>query len=350
MLCPRCHRRYEDDHLFCPHDGEKLVDGVDIRRLRPQPSGEFGKVVADRYQIRGTIGRGATAEVFLAHDRTTDSPVALKVLDSRQAREPKVRARFILEAQAAALISHPSIVKVLDVGLIEDGAPYIAMEFLFGEPLSTYLVRSKRMAPSVGLPLVRQIAVGLSAAHRAGIVHRDIKPGNIFLLGEKGTPYGAKILDFGFAKLNELAGLTATGTTVGTLQYMAPEQAVSDPAEPRTDVYGLGILMYRLFAGRLPFVGRDEAEVLAMQLAAAPPALDLGTDATEKGLAAVIMKAMRKHPDNRYASMDALLEDLGRLSSPASLAANMPLARADVYEPQSSYSQNIGEILKSKLG
>ncbi len=349
MICPRCHRQYHDDHRFCPHDGDKLVEALDVRRIKVQPSEHFGTVVADRYQIRGMIGRGATALVYLVLDRMTNMPVVLKVLEAKQARLPKVRARFILEARAASAVAHPCIVNVLDVGLCDDGAPYIAMEYLLGEALSTYLVRSKKMEPAVGVPFMRQLADGLGAAHRAGIVHRDVKPGNIFLVGEKGDPHRLKILDFGFAKLNEFTGLTATGMAVGTIQYMAPEQAVGDPAEPRTDVYGLGVLMYRVFGGRLPFVGRDEAEVLGLHLCAEPPPLDLGQDPLARGLEAVIRRALRKHPENRYPSMDAMVDDLDHLLRPMELYANTPLEHEDVYMPKTAYSKHIAVVLRQRL-
>src|SRR5262249_42149001 len=207
----------------------------------------------------------------LCYDRATGAPVAVKVMESKRLREPRSRARFILEAKAAAKISHPSIIEVFDVGLDESGSPFIVMEFLFGESMGAWLRRERVMSPEMGLPFVKAIASGLSAAHREGIIHRDVKPDNVFLLGEKGSAYAIKILDFGFAKLAEHAGVTQAGVTVGTVQYMAPEQSVSDPADARTDVYGLGMLMYRMFTGQLPFKGKDDAEMLAHQRRSAPP-------------------------------------------------------------------------------
>src|SRR3954468_12149465 len=141
MFCPRCHRRYEDDHLFCPHDGERLVAALDIKRIRSKPTEHAGEIIGDRYQVRGMIGKGATAQVFLAQDRTTGAPVAVKVLEAKHLKEPRARARFILEAKAVAKVSHPSVIQVLDIGLHVDGAPYLVMEFLFGESLGEWLRR-----------------------------------------------------------------------------------------------------------------------------------------------------------------------------------------------------------------
>lgn len=359
MLCPRCHRRYAQDHRYCPYDGEKLVAALDIRRIRAQPAEQVGTVVADRYRVRGLIGAGAMAQVFLAEDTAKNgAPVALKLLEPRLRREPKIKARFLIEAKAAATVVHPNLVEVLDIGLHE-GSPYLVMEFLFGESLRALLLREKRLSPEVGVPLLLQAAAGLGAAHRAGIVHRDVKPANIFLLGEKGAPWAAKVVDFGFAKLYEHSGLTQAGVTVGTLEYMAPEQTVSDPPDARTDVYGFGMLMYRVFSGKLPFnLGRasspspasDEARVLASQLITPPPPPDLGPGAVAKALEAIIMKCLRKRPENRYASMEALSDDLGRIGRAGPLAASAPIAEPDVYVAQTPYGQHAARFLYKQLG
>ncbi len=363
MLCPRCHRRYAEDHRFCPHDGEKLVQSLDIRRIRSRPTEHVGTVVAERYRVRGLIGSGAMAQVFLAEDtQSGGAPVALKLLEPRLRRVPKLKARFLLEAKAAATVEHPNIVAVLDVGLHEE-SPYLVMEFLFGESLSSLLVRERRLSPEAGVPILLQAAAGLGAAHRAGIVHRDVKPANVFLVGEKGDAWTAKVVDFGFAKLYEHSGLTQAGVTVGTLEYMAPEQTVSDPPDARTDVYGFGMLMYRMFSGRLPFSvtrssspalapapAMEDAMVLAHQLTTPPPPPNLGGGPVASALEAVIMKCLRKRPENRYPSMEALCEDLGRLGRPGALAANAPIASPDVYAPQTPYGEHAARFLYKQLG
>jgi eukaryotic-like serine/threonine-protein kinase len=357
MFCQRCHRRFGDDYLFCPHDGEKLGDAPDLERLETQPSERTGALIAGRYRVRGLIGQGGMSNVYLCEDQTSRSPVAVKVLASRNLKEPKARARFILEAQAAAKVTHPHIIKMLDVGREEHGAPYIAMEFLFGESLGDWLRREKVMGIESGLPFVRQIAEGLAAAHRVGIVHRDVKPDNIFLLGEKAAPYAVKILDFGLARSEEYSGLTQHGTTMGTIEYMAPEQAVSDAPDARTDVYGLGALMHRMFSGRLPFERQpDELVTLAQQLIEPVPPFYLGTTDIASGLSAVILKALRKRPENRYASMEALIDDLKRLAAAAGgpagtrdLAARRPIQEPDIYLPKGAFSRNAAKIFYRKL-
>jgi serine/threonine-protein kinase len=248
-------------------------------------------------------------------------------------------------------VVHDHVLKVLDVGLRDDGAPYLVMEYLFGESLGDWLARERVMPPAQGLPLVRQVASGLSAAHREGVIHRDIKPGNIYLVGEKGVAYCAKVVDFGFARLTEMKGLTQAGMAVGTIEYMAPEQAVGDAPEPRTDMYGLGVLMYRMFTGRIPFSMRDDAELLAHHLIEPPPRPALPADGISPRLEAVILKAMRKRPENRYASMDELIADIDRIAQPASpLLATKDLPAPDVYVPKSTFAINTARYFYKLLG
>ena len=172
----------------------------------------------------------------------------------------------------------------------------------------------------------------------------------MFFVGEIGAPHTAKIVDFGLAKVAEQTGLTSYGHAVGTLHYMAPEQAVGDTVDPRTDVYGFGVLMYRAFAGRLPFEGDDEATVLAQQVFVTPPSPKLGQDRASRDLEAVIAKAMRKMNAHRYASMQALADDLAAVGIPGGkLAANTPLAAPDLYEPASPFSIKAAAFLKKRI-
>jgi serine/threonine protein kinase len=353
MICPRCHRRYEGDHLFCPHDGERLVAVLDIKRIRSKPTELHGVIFGGRYQVRGLIGKGAMAQVLLALDQTTGTPVAVKVLETKHLTDKRAVARILLEAKAASQVTHRHIVEMLDVGLaggVSGGAPYLVMELLFGESLGDWLRREKTMSPQAGLPFIREIGEALTAVHRAGIVHRDVKPDNVFLQGEKKTPYAAKLVDFGFAKLAKQGALTQMGVTVGTVEYMSPEQAVSDTVDARADVYGLGVLMYRMFSGRLPFETGDATEMLARHLAEEPPPLVITGTPLASGLEAVVRKALRKRPDNRYASMEALLGDLSRLTRGESIAARLPLAESDVYVPIQPFAQQATVFLHRRLG
>ncbi len=351
MICTKCHRRFSNEHQFCPHDGEKLAAIIDIKRIRSQPTEHAGEVIADRYQVRGLLGKGSMAQVFLALDKQTNEPVALKILDTLLVKRPDLRARFLLEAKAAAQITHPGIVRILDVGLREDGAPWIASEFLFGESMGEWVRRERVMAPLRAIGVVRHVALALGAAHQAGVVHRDVKPDNILLLGDRNDFHDVKLIDFGFARLVGEKGMTQAGVAVGTIAYMAPEQAVSDAPDARTDVYALGVLMFRLLSGHLPFHAKTEPETLAHQLITPAPSPALGNSGPAAGLEAIILRALRKRPDNRYPSMEALVGDLDRVAAgqPPRLALQLPNP-SDVYSPVTPFAITAAKFLYKKLG
>jgi serine/threonine-protein kinase len=348
MHCPRCHRRYPDDSRFCHHDGEPLASFVDLDRLHVGPCEQAGSVISERYRIHGLIGRGATAYVFLARDLVSGEAVAVKVLDRRHARDRTTAARLLLEAKAIASITHTNVIEVFDVGYTA-GLPYVVMEYLFGESLGDALRRETSMPLTRGLSIVRQIAAGLAAAHGRGILHRDVKPDNIFLLGEKGDAYAVKVVDFGFAKVEDQRGMTQAGVTLGTIEYMAPEQAVGDGPEPASDVYALGVLMYRLFVGRLPFEGSGQVDVLAQHLVVAPPPPDLGPTPMGRGVAAIILKALRKNPENRYRTMSDLAQELDRVAvGMAARASSEPADASDAYTPKSAFATHVAGLFRRK--
>jgi serine/threonine-protein kinase len=209
------------------------------------------------------------------------------------------------------------------------------------------------MDPGIALPILQQTAAGLGAAHAAGIIHRDVKPDNIFLVGERGDPYAVKVLDFGLAKVEAESGFTATGMTVGTIPYMAPEQVVGDKADARTDVYGLGIAMYRAFLGRLPFDHPDDATLMAHQLISPPPPPTRIIPSFPRRLQAVLSKALRKAPENRYPTMDTFVEDLERLigTRQGALLADAPIpVEPDAYHPKAPFPRNAAGFFYRRLG
>jgi len=353
MFCVRCHRDYEDDAIFCAYDGERLVPQPHIGFFKSKPTRQVGVILGDRYAVKGYLGKGSMARVYLAEDVQTNQAVAIKVLDMHSSRGIRARERFILESRAANRIGHPNIVAIRDFGERHDGAPFIVMEHLFGESLGDLLRRDGRVPADMALPILAQVASGLAAAHRAGIVHRDVKPDNLFLVGEPGDPYGVKILDFGLAKLSEESGFTSSGVAVGTLEYMSPEQVVTDGSDHRSDVYGLGVVMFRMFTGRLPFEDKADTELLAHQLIVpVPPASKLDTS-IDPDIEKVILKATRKHPENRYPSMEELYDDIERLMGErrGQLTAAEPFAHdPDVYVPHSAFAKHAAKFFYRKLG
>jgi serine/threonine-protein kinase len=346
MNCPHCHRAYQDEEIrFCVDDGARLVSGPTVRVSEAQPTAELGRLVAGRYAIRGFLGEGGMARVYLAEDARDGRPVAVKIMKRDQVQNRVARERFLREADAAGHLGHPNIVQVLEAGELSDRAPYLVLEYLAGETVADILDREPILAPDLALPIARSAASALSAAHEAGVVHRDVKPENLFLA----AGVGVKVLDFGVAKLKEGA-VTATGIALGTLPYMAPEQALADPVDGRTDVWGLGVSLYSMLTGHLPFeaeADRDIAARLLYRIPPAPSALRPGLDA---GIDAVILACLRKRPDNRYPSMLALLGDLDRLLGGEPPCPPAPEHAPDVYEPQNPMSRTAARFFRSLAG
>lgn len=350
MICQRCFRRFDDDQRFCPHDGEALVQTLDVKRVRSKPTPLYGTLIGDRYQIRGQLGEGGIAKVYVARDEETRGVVAVKILEPRFVRDARIKARFLLEAKAVGKIAHPAVVEVLDVGLTKSGVPFLVLEFLGGESLAELLRREGALPLERALAILIQIAEGLEAAHGVSIIHRDLKPSNILLVGEKGSGHTAKILDFGFAKLEEHS-LTLAGMTVGTAEYMAPEQTVSDPVDARTDVYGLGALAHRVLSDKLLFKGAEAADVLAQHLVSKAPALDVrgGVDERAK-MSRILARALAKVPANRYPTMSAMLADLRAARAGSAIADPPSSADADVYAPQTPFARQVAAMLYKRLG
>ncbi len=262
-------------------------------------------VLEKRFQLCGLIGKGASSRVYLADDLVTKEPVALKLFASNALGG---KERFLGEARSFMAVRHPNVLRLLHVG-DHGGAPFLVLELLKGETLGDYLKREGRPPAPLALDLLRQAAAGLAAAHAAGLVHRDVKPDNLFLIGDVGDPFGLKVIDFGLARGAKGGGSTA-GLIVGTLAYTAPEQLLSEPVDARSDVYALGVVLYRCVTGRLPFDQADDADLVAHQLFA-PPSLSVMP--LEVRLAKVLASALRKAPDNRYPTMGAMRDDLEKL-------------------------------------
>jgi len=271
-----------------------------------------GQVFGSRYELVSRITIGGMGEVWKANDTVIGRTVAIKILKEEYLGDPGFRERFRAEARHAALVNHEGIANVFDYGE-EDGSAYLVMELVPGEALSTILEREKILPATRVLHIVAQTAAALHAAHQAGLVHRDIKPGNLLI-----TPDGAvKITDFGIARLADQVPLTATGQVMGTVQYLAPEQAGGKPASPATDVYSLGIVAYEALAGKRPFRGESQVAIAMAQIKEAPPELP---GSIPEPVRTLVMACMSKKPEGRPASAHDLAQ------------AALALARGDVEE------------------
>lgn len=259
-----------------------------------------GVVFGSRYELVSRIAIGGMGEVWKANDVVIGRLVAIKILKEEYLGDPGFRERFRTEAKNAALVNHEGIANVFDYGE-EDGSAYLVMELVPGEALSTVLEREKILPASRVLSIVAQTAAALHQAHLAGLVHRDIKPGNLLI-----TPDGAvKITDFGIARLADQVPLTATGQVMGTVQYLAPEQAGGKPASPATDIYSLGIVAYEALAGKRPFRGESQVAIAMAQIKEAPPELPSSIPAPVRRM---VMSCMAKKPEGRPRSAHDLAQ------------------------------------------
>jgi len=258
--------------------------------MRPTSGLTFG----GRYQLSSRVAIGGMGEVWQATDLVIGRTVALKILKDEYLGDPGFLERFRAEARHAALVNHEGIANVFDYGE-EDGSAYLVMELVPGEALSTMIEREHTLPVDKVLDIVAQTANALQAAHAVGLVHRDIKPGNLLI-----TPDGrVKITDFGIARIADQVPLTATGQVMGTVQYLSPEQASGHPASPSTDVYSLGIVAYECLAGRRPFTGESQVAIAMAHINDQPPALP-GT--VPEPVAALVMSCIAKKPADRPAT------------------------------------------------
>jgi beta-lactam-binding protein with PASTA domain/tRNA A-37 threonylcarbamoyl transferase component Bud32 len=290
------------------------------------------RLLGGRYELDGVVGRGGMAEVYRARDIRLDRIVAIKTLRADLARDQTFQARFRREAQSAASLNHPSIVAVYDTG--EDMAtgvpvPYIVMEFVDGRTVRDLLQEGHRLLPERSLEIIDGVLRALEYSHQAGIVHRDIKPGNVMV-----TRNGdIKVMDFGIARAmsDAQATMTQTAQVIGTAQYLSPEQARGDRVDARSDLYSAGCLLYELLTGRPPFTGDSPVAIAYQHVRENPippsridPDIPLWADA-------IVLKAMAKNPADRYQSAAEMRADLQRAASGMPIAAP---TRVDVYAPR----------------
>jgi serine/threonine protein kinase len=290
----------------------------------PGPArGRIGK-----YELRERLGRGAFGVVYTARDPSLDRDVAIKVLRPNHLRNPTIVQRFLQEARATARIAHPGIVTIHDCGQVETKAgptAFIAMELLFGESLTARLARAGRLPADAASEIIRQVASALDAAHRADVLHRDLKPDNIYLVPDPAIPSGerVKVLDFGLAKLGH-DGETNVETVFGTPHYMSPEQCRSaTQVDHRSDIYSLGCILYELVTGRVPFEG-EVRELIEFHQFAAPPRASSEVPDLPPDLDALIADMLAKDPMHRPQTMGAVRRALQRGDSGPQRAPSAP--------------------------
>ncbi len=312
--CPVCERRFGPRPAFCPFDGAVLSTEAD----QPWSDPLLGQIIDGRYVVEDVLGEGGMGRVYRARHQVLGRPFAVKVLRRDLVRDPLLSERFLHEARAVAAILHPNVVKITDYGVLSSEQPYFVMPLLTGMALGRLIQQRGRLTVLEARIFGREIARGLGAAHRAAVIHRDLKPDNVFLTHLDQPQPRVVLLDFGLAKLLGGRRLTQEGVVFGTPQYMSPEQISGETIDHRVDVYALGIVLYEMLRGRPPFEADSYHGVLTKQLFSTPPPLREVLDGdTELGeMHDLILACLAKEADQRLGDMDAVIERLEALAPP----------------------------------
>lgn len=332
--CPECALEFSGGEVFCPVDGTRLVSvtssGGFAAGFGPDPL--LGQTLAGRYRILRKIGEGGMGIVYEAVHVVIEKHVALKVLREDFSHRPDVVERFRQEAKSASRIGHEHIIDISDFGVTSSGAHFFVMELLQGHDLAEELEQRGALPTRRTVEIGLQCARALGAAHAKGIVHRDMKPENVFLVQRDTGADFVKIVDFGIAKMSDIETggpgkrLTQTGMIFGTPEYMSPEQAGGKALDHRVDIYALGVILYELLTGRVPFVGDTFMGILTQHMFEQVPPLAVANPSCSAPpeLEAVILRAMSKSAEQRHASMDELALDLSRLLQHLSYSSSAP--------------------------
>jgi serine/threonine protein kinase/tetratricopeptide (TPR) repeat protein len=320
--CLLCSRQYDDPVQFCPHDGTAL----------PPPDQLVGKVIDGKYRIDALQGSGGMGAVYRATQVQLERTVALKVVRGDFISDAVVAERFKREALAVARLKHPHIVTIYDFGLMDEGGAYLVMEFLEGQTLRAEIQKRERLPVGPAVELMRQVCSAVHAAHVEGVIHRDLKPDNIFLERGRDGSLVVKILDFGVAKLrqntSELKGqaeLTMSGMMLGTPIYMSPEQCQGEPLDPRSDIYSLGCVFYEMLAGRPPFVGSTATQLIIKHASVEPKPPSAYAPGLPYDLEAVVLRALAKAPEDRFQTAADFGDALGEIFVPLDTQVSFPV-------------------------
>jgi serine/threonine-protein kinase len=343
--CSVCGREFDARAVFCPYDGGHLGpvnapaitiegDPATPTRQAPQIEGDdplLGRVLDRRYRLLKRVGRGGMGTVYRATHVELNRLFAIKILNFELAGDPIATRRFRREAEALGAISHPNAVSVSDVGVTEEGLAYIVMELLEGFSLRAVVMNEAPLSLGRTVNIVRQICGAVTAAHQVGIIHRDVKPDNIMLVRSESGDEVAKVLDFGIARLVHSTGkltsrLTARDVVLGTPRYMSPEACEGKELTHATDIYSLGIILYEMLAGRVPFDGTTALDVAVRQVSEPPPPLAGVRPDLPPGVESVVMGALAKESELRPATAVELAEQLEAAAQLPSRATS-PVAR-----------------------
>ncbi len=314
MKCPKCQADNPDDTLFCGKCGAKLKAEEEapasLTKTIETPTEELtrGSVIADRYEIIEELGKGGMGKVFRVEDKKIKEEVALKLIKPEIAADKKTIERFSNELKFARKIAHRNVCKMYDLGE-EEGTYYITMEYVPGEDLKSFIRRSRQLNVGTAISLAKQVSEGLSEAHRLGVVHRDLKPQNV-MIDKEGN---ARIMDFGVARSVTGKGITGAGVMIGTPEYMSPEQVEGKEADQRSDIYSLGIMLYEMLTGRVPFEGDTAFAIGIKQKSESPQDPREFNSQISDDLSRVILKCLEKDKEKRFQSASEVRSELSRI-------------------------------------
>ncbi|MGI8641321.1 MAG: protein kinase domain-containing protein [Pyrinomonadaceae bacterium] len=346
--CSKCRHCYDDSYTICPIDDKPLVNSITCN-----------VIISGRYMLEQRLGKGGMGIVFKAKHKFLKSYHAIKlILPSLVEDDDSLLIRFKQEAILAASIDHPNVIRVTDFGVEDETMPYLVMEFVDGSPLSAHLIKNQRLTPERAFELFQPIALGVAEAHRRGIVHRDLKPQNIMVV--KGLPLkkAIKVLDFGLAKIKstELFGSmiqAETMSVIGSPPYMSPEQWENNEVDHRTDIYGLGVILYQMLTGNLPFQGDSVPSIMYQHLTVQMPSFATYGVSLSSQLEAVVGRALQKERNDRPETVEEMLEEfeeaLATIDVP--LTINVPIEQLKPYKPSAKDEQTrpLSETQKEKL-
>ncbi|NOR14417.1 MAG: protein kinase, partial [Candidatus Aminicenantes bacterium] len=332
MKCPICKNQNPSDSKFCKECGtqffqDEKISGAQTKTIKiakgAQPK---DSLFPGRYQIMAELGKGGMGRVFKVKDQKLDEEMALKLLKPEIAAEERITDRFKNELKLARKISHPNVCRMYDFHE-QETTPFITMEYCTGMDLKSHIRKFGAMPEDKAISVAKQICAGLEAAHSLGVIHRDLKPQNIMI----DDADMVKIMDFGIAHSLGAKGFTQTGMIIGTPDYMSPEQAEGKPVDPRTDIYSLGVVMYEMVTGQVPFEGDSALSIALKHKSEIPTEPKVVNSKISDDTNALILKCLAKEADKRYQSAQELLEDLKRLEEGSQITAAVEKSKVPAF-------------------